>query len=82
VEVHRAGYYQLLAPVVPDQQELELRSQIQAVALEWLAYGYRRVAPRVVGQVRLSREPQTRVAHHAGRQPAVSAAQGLLAADH
>ena len=44
VEVHRAGYYRWLAPVVPDQQELELRSQIQAIALEWPAYGYRRIA--------------------------------------
>jgi putative transposase len=44
VEVHRAGYYRALAPVVPDQQELELRNLIQEIAVQWPAYGYRRVA--------------------------------------
>jgi putative transposase len=43
VELNRAGYYRSLLPVVPDAEELELRSQIQDIAVEWPSYGYRRI---------------------------------------
>jgi transposase InsO family protein len=43
IQINRAGYYRSLAPPVPDQEELELRSRIQAIAVEWPAYGYRRI---------------------------------------
>ena len=41
--VSRAGYYRfLLRPQCPEA-DMELRSQIQNIALRWPAYGYRRV---------------------------------------
>src|SRR5207244_12121490 len=41
--VSRAGYYRfLLRPQVPEPA-MDLRSQIQRIALRWPAYGYRRV---------------------------------------
>jgi putative transposase len=43
-EVNRAGYYRFLQTPVTDPEELELRSQIQHIAVEWPCYGYRRVA--------------------------------------
>lgn len=42
-KVHRAGYYRSLNPVLPDREELELRSRIQQIAVEWPYYGYRRI---------------------------------------
>jgi putative transposase len=43
IQINRAGYYRSLAPPVLDQEEMELRSRIQAIAVEWPAYGYRRI---------------------------------------
>jgi putative transposase len=42
-QVHRAGYYRSLSPTQPDREELELRSRIQQVAVDWPCYGYRRI---------------------------------------
>lgn len=42
-EVNRAGYYRFLQTAVADAEELELRSRIQEIAVEWPCYGYRRV---------------------------------------
>jgi putative transposase len=41
--VSRAGYYRFLQPGEAEEADMELRSAIQAIALEWPAYGYRRV---------------------------------------
>jgi len=41
--VSRAGYYRFLGPAKVKQEEMELRSKIQKIALEWPVYGYRRV---------------------------------------
>ena len=43
VQVNRAGYYRALQPVAVDAEELELRNLIQKIALQWPAYGYRRI---------------------------------------
>ena len=42
-QVNRAGYYRWLQPAQPDRQEMELRSKIQKIAVQWPSYGYRRV---------------------------------------
>lgn len=39
----RAEYYRLRAAAEPIDRNLELRDQIQRVALEWPSYGYRRI---------------------------------------
>jgi putative transposase len=39
----RAGYYRWRLPRQPTPVEMELRDQMQKVALEWPAYGYRRI---------------------------------------
>jgi putative transposase len=39
----RATYYRLLAPVAQRDEDMELRDQVQRLALEWPAYGYRRI---------------------------------------
>ncbi len=39
----RAGYYRWRAPRQATPVEMELRDQMQRIALEWPAYGYRRV---------------------------------------
>lgn len=43
IPINRAGYYRSLQPVAVDAEEMELRHRIQAIALEWPAYGYRRI---------------------------------------
>jgi putative transposase len=43
VKLNRAGYYRFRQPVAVDAEELELRSLIQKIAVEWPAYGYRRI---------------------------------------
>jgi putative transposase len=43
LSVSRATLYRLLAPVAPCDEDVELRDQIQRLALEWPAYGYRRI---------------------------------------
>ena len=41
--VCRAGYYRFLLRPRRPEADMELRSQIQRIALRWPAYGYRRV---------------------------------------
>jgi putative transposase len=41
--VSRAGYYRFLLPTQPQESDMDLRSQIQQIALRWPAYGYRRM---------------------------------------
>ena len=41
--VSRAGYYRFLVRAQPQEIAMDLRSQIQRIALRWPAYGYRRV---------------------------------------
>jgi putative transposase len=41
--VSRAGYYRFLLRPQRQEADMELRSQIQNIALRWPAYGYRRV---------------------------------------
>ena len=41
--VSRAGYYRFLRRTQPQGSDMDLRSQIQQIALRWPAYGYRRV---------------------------------------
>lgn len=43
IQIHRAGYYRSLHPVAVEAEEMELRGRIQAIAVEWPAYGYRRI---------------------------------------
>ena len=43
VGVSRAGYYRFLLRPQRQEADMELRSQIQNIALRWPAYGYRRV---------------------------------------
>jgi putative transposase len=43
VGVSRAGYYRFLLRPQRQEADMELRSQIQSIALRWPAYGYRRV---------------------------------------
>lgn len=39
----RAGYYRFLDPVAPAPANLDLRDQMQKIALEWPSYGSRRI---------------------------------------
>ena len=41
--VSRAGYYRFLVGTPSQEADMDLRSEIQKIALEWPAYGYRRV---------------------------------------
>lgn len=41
--VSRAGYYRFLRRAPSQETDIELRSAMQKIALEWPAYGYRRV---------------------------------------
>lgn len=50
VQVNRAGYYRALQPVAVDGEELELRNLIQKIAVEWPAYGYRRITRELLDQ--------------------------------
>ena len=40
----RCGYYRFLDPVKPAPADMDLRDQIQKIALEWPCYGSRRIA--------------------------------------
>ena len=40
----RAGYYRFLDPEKPAGADMDLRDQIQKMALEWPSYGSRRIA--------------------------------------
>jgi putative transposase len=39
----RAGYYRFLDPVAPAAADMDLRNEIQKIALEWPSYGSRRI---------------------------------------
>jgi len=39
----RSGYYRFLDPVKPAPADMDLRDEIQKVALDWPAYGSRRI---------------------------------------
>jgi putative transposase len=39
----RSGYYRFLDPVKPARADMDLRSEIQKIALEWPCYGSRRI---------------------------------------
>lgn len=41
--VSRAGYYRFLLRAPSQETDIDLRSEMQKIALEWPAYGYRRV---------------------------------------
>ena len=41
--VSRAGYYRFQPRVQASEADMDLRSAIQQIALEWPSYGYRRV---------------------------------------
>ncbi len=41
--VSRAGYYRFQQRVQESEADMDLRSEIQKIALEWPSYGYRRV---------------------------------------
>lgn len=43
VGISRAGYYRFLLRPQRQEVDMELRSQMQSIALRWPAYGYRRV---------------------------------------
>ena len=51
--VSRAGYYRFLRRGKSNPAEMDLRSQIQSIALQWPAYGYRRVQAQLRRQGRL-----------------------------
>jgi len=39
----RSGYYRFLDPIRPAPADMDLRDEIQKIALEWPAYGSRRI---------------------------------------
>ena len=39
----RSGYYRFLDPVKPALADMDLRDEIQKIALEWPSYGSRRI---------------------------------------
>jgi len=41
--VSRAGYYRFVRRTQPQESDMDLRCQLQQIALRWPAYGYRRV---------------------------------------
>ena len=48
--VSRAGYYRSLLQAQRQQSDMDLRGQIQRIALRWPAYGYRRVHVELLRQ--------------------------------
>jgi putative transposase len=48
--VSRAGYYRFLHPDKPAVADLELRNEIQKIALEWPSYGSRRIRAELLAQ--------------------------------
>jgi putative transposase len=50
VGVGRAGYYRFLLPRQTQAGDMDLRSKIQSIALQWPAYGYRRVHQELIRQ--------------------------------
>ncbi len=43
VQLPRRSYYNLIGSVQPESPHIELRDQLQRIALEWPSYGYRRI---------------------------------------
>jgi len=50
VGVGRAGYYRFLLRRQTQEVDMDLRSKIQSIALQWPAYGYRRVHQELIRQ--------------------------------
>jgi transposase InsO family protein len=48
--VSRAGYYRFLQRAEAQEVDMNLRSQMQKIALQWPAYGYRRVHRELMRQ--------------------------------
>ena len=48
--VSRAGYYRFQPRVQASEADMDLRSAIQQIALEWPSYGYRRVHRELMRQ--------------------------------
>jgi transposase InsO family protein len=46
--VSRAGYYRFLLHAPSQETDMDLRSEMQKIALEWPAYGYRRVHQELI----------------------------------
>ena len=64
-QVSRAGFYRSLAEQMPAEEEMEVRSAIQQIALAHRRrYGYRRITAEL-RRCGMLREPQTRGADHA-----------------
>jgi putative transposase len=52
-DVSRSGYYRFLKPGVDKSEEMELRDQIQKIAIQHPAYGYRRITAELARRNRL-----------------------------
>jgi putative transposase len=63
--VSRAGYYRFLLRGQIKETSMDLRSKIQSIALDWPAYGYRRVHRELI-RCRLESKPQASSAADAG----------------
>jgi putative transposase len=49
-EFSRAGYYRFLDPVKPAAADMDLRDEMQKIALEWPSYGSRRITVELKGR--------------------------------
>lgn len=52
-DVSRSGYYRFLKPGVDKSEEMELRDEIQKIAIQRPAYGYRRITAELVRRNRV-----------------------------
>jgi len=52
-DVSRSGYYRFLKPGVDKTEEMELRDEIQKIAIQRPAYGYRRITAELVRRNRV-----------------------------
>jgi putative transposase len=52
-DVSRSGYYRFLKPDVDRTEEMELRDEIQNIAIQHPAYGYRRITAELVRRKRV-----------------------------
>ena len=68
----RAGFYRWRESPEETDTDIELRNEIQQIALEWPSYGWRRVRNEL-GRRRWVVNQQARSAHHARGQPVVFA---------
>ncbi len=74
--VSRASYYRWGVPRPSFPVEMELRDQMQGIALQFPVYGYRRITEEL-NRRGFRRQSQAGSAVDAPGQPALSAAQGL-----